>query len=344
MTAQTMRAVRFHSLGGPEVLRCETLAVPVPGPGQVLVRVLAAGVNYADVMRRAGMPYPVPTPLPFRAGSEVAGEVCACGDGVDRAWLGRRVLGADIMGGGYAQYIALPCETVLPWPEGLSARQAGALLIQGTTAAVALRESGELRAGDRVLVLGATGGVGSLCMQLARALGAAQVIGGVGSADKCAHVIGLGGHDAVNYSQPDWARQVLEITDGRGVDLLLDATGGELLRQATDALAEWGRIVIYGSSAPSPAPLDLHRLVARNQRVTGCFLGAHFVQRPARTAELLAELGEFVRRGAVTPAICEVLPLEQAAHAHELMESRGVVGKLLLDPWMGTAESEAAYK
>ena len=115
MTAQTMRAVRFHGIGGPEALRCEMLPVPEPGPGQVLVRVLAAGVNYADVMRRAGKPYPVPTPLPFRAGSEVAGEVCACGDGVDPAWLGRRVLGADIMGGGYAQYIALSCEVLLPW-------------------------------------------------------------------------------------------------------------------------------------------------------------------------------------------------------------------------------------
>lgn len=334
----TMRAVRFHSVGGPEVLRCETLPVPQPAAGEVLVRILAAGVNYADVMRRAGEPYPVPTPLPFRAGSEFAGEVCLCGEGVDPSWLGRRVLGSDIMGGGYAQYIAMPARSLLPWPDGLNAREAGTLLIQGTTAAVALRDAGDIRAGDRVLVLGATGGVGSMLVQLARAYGASQVIGGVGSAAKCEHARAVGAHVAVDYSQSGWEQQVLAATQGHGVDLLLDASCGELLRQASDALADWGRIVIYGASDPALAPLDLIRMLSRNQRVTGCFLGAYLERRPERAAERLAELGDLVRRGEVKPVVHDVLPLSQAARAHTLMASRGVVGKILLDPWTDPVE------
>lgn len=335
MSERTMHAVRFHEVGAPDVLCCETLPVPQVGAGEVLVRVLSAGVNYADVMRRAGQPYPVPTPLPFNAGSEVAGVVCACGEGVDDRWIGRRVLGGNIMGGGYAQFATLPCAGLFPWPDGLDAHQAGTLLIQGTTAALALCDSGGLRAGDRVLVLGATGGVGSWMLQLARALGAAQVIGGVGGAAKCRHVNALGAHAAVDYSQPDWPGHVLELTGGRGVDLLLDATTGDLLRQGSECLAEWGRIVVYGTSSPVPVPLDLPRMLARNQRLTGCFLGAYFQQRPARVAEALSQLGDLVKSGAVVPAVHGVLPLEQAAQAHQLMESRSVVGKLLLDPWMG---------
>jgi len=337
----SMRAVRFHETGGPEVLRCEVLPVPRPGPGEVLVRVLACGVNYADVLRRAGRHYPVPTPLPFVAGSEVAGEVCDCGEGIDRAWLGRRVLGARITGGAYAQFIVMDPRELVPWPDGLDTRKAGALLVQGATAVVALCDSGQLQAGDSVLVLGAAGGVGSLMVQLARALGSSTVIGGVGSEAKRAPVLAMGAHATVNYSQPDWQQQVLAATGGRGVDLLLDATYGELLRQAAEALADFGRIVLYGSAAAVGEPLDLLKLLVRNQRVTGCFLGAHFVQRPARTAELLAQLGELVRQGRVVPAVHHVLPLEEAARAHELMESRGVIGKLLLDPWM---KSEATHR
>lgn len=329
----SMRAVRFHVTGGPEVLQCEDLPVPRPGPGEVLVRVLACGVNFADVLRRAGHHYPVPTPLPFVAGSEVAGEVCACGEGVDRAWLGRRVLGASITGGGYAQFIAMNACELAPWPDGLNTRQAGALLIQGGTAAVALQESGQLQAGESVLVLGAAGGVGSLMVQLARALGASTVIGGVGNAAKRDPVLAMGAHVVVDYSQQDWPQQVLAATDGRGVDLLLDATFGELLRQATEALSDFGRIVLYGSAARVGEPLDLLKMLARNQRITGCFLGGHFVQRPARTSDFLAQLGELVRQGRVVPAVHDVLPLEEAARAHELLESRGVIGKLLLDPW-----------
>jgi NADPH2:quinone reductase len=316
----SMRAVRFHETGAPEVLRCEVLPVPRPGPGEVLVRVLVSGVNYADAARRAGRHYPVPTPLPFVAGGEVAGEVCDCGEGVERAWLGRRVLGASVAGGGYAQFIAMSASELLHWPDGLDTRQAGALLIQGATAAVALQESGNLHSGESVLVLGT--------------LGASMVIAGVGSSAKRDPVLAMGAHVAVDYSQPNWQQQVLAATGGRGVDLLLDATYGELLCQASEALADFGRIVLYGSAARTSEPLDLLKLLVRNQRVTGCFLGAHLRHRPARTAELLGQLGELVRQARVVPAVHDVLPLEEAARAHELLESRSVIGKLLLDPWM----------
>ncbi|CAN7749366.1 zinc-binding dehydrogenase [Variovorax sp. LjRoot130] len=333
MNPPTMRAVRFHATGGPEVLRCEEVPTPSAGPGQVLVRVLSAGVNYADVLRRAGEPYPVPTPLPFNAGSEVAGVVCALGDGVDTGWMGRQVLGASIMGGGHAQYIALPCAELLPWPAGLDARLAGTLLIQGTTAALALHDSGELRAGERVLVLGAAGGVGSWLLQLARAKGASLVIGGARGASRCDQATALGAHASVDYSHSDWPERVLELTQGQGVDLLLDATAGELLRQGSECLAAWGRMVVYGTAAPTPGALDFLRITSRNQRLTGFFLGGYFQHRPARVAEALSELGALVRSGAVAPAVHGVLPLEQAAEAHILMQGRDAVGKLLLDPW-----------
>lgn len=334
MIPATMQAVRFHATGDADVLRCETVPVPRPGSGQVLVRVLSAGVNYADVMRRAGRPYPVPTPLPFNAGSEVAGVVCACGEGVDDGWIGRRVLGGDIMGGGYAQFAVLPAAHLLPWPEGLDPPQAGGLLIQGLTAALALGEAGELRAGDRVLVLGASGGVGSWMLQLARAFGAAQVLGGVGGTDKARHVTVLGAQ-AVDYAQPGWPSRVLELTEGRGVDLLLDATAGAALGEGRACLADWGRIVVYGTAAPVADALDLPGLIARNQRLTGFFLARYFQQRPAGVAETLARLGELVRCGEVVPVVHAVLPLVEASQAHRLIESRQAVGKLLLDPWLG---------
>lgn len=325
--------MRFHRTGGAEVLQLETLQIPTPGAGEVLLRVDAAGVNYADVLRRAGKHYPVPTPLPFNPGAEVAGVVCALGPSTDPAWLQRRALATSITGGGYAQYVVLPQRALLPCPEGLPSAQAVALLVQGITAGLALRERGELCAGERVLIHGSTGGVGSLALQIARTMGAACVIGGVGQAAKQARALAFGAHVAIDCSQADWPRQVLDATDGQGVDLVLDATAGELLRSSVRCLAPFGRIVVYGTADPLPAPIDLPGLLARNQRLTGCFLGGYFMHRPQAVTGWLGELAQHVRDGTVVPHLHAVLPLREAAQAHRLMEDRRVAGKLVLDPW-----------
>lgn len=333
MPTGTMKSVRCHRTGGPEVLQLDTVSIPVPGPGQVLLRVEAAGVNYADTLRRAGKPYPVPSPLPFNPGAEVAGAVCGLGAGVPAPWLGRRALATAIHGGGYAQYLVLPHEALLPCPDGLSSAQAVTLLVQGITAGLALRESGGLSAGDRVLIHGATGGVGSLALQLARALGASCVIAGVGSEAKRDRALSFGAHVAVDYSQPDWPASVLQATAGEGVDLVLDATSGALLRDSVTCLAAFGRLVVYGTADPLPEPVPLPGLIARNQRVIGCFLGGYFQQRPHLAVAWLETLATMVRQGQITLHLHDVLPLAEAAQAHRLMEERRVAGKLVLDPW-----------
>jgi NADPH2:quinone reductase len=323
-----MKAVRFHRCGGPEMLQLDDVAAPVPLAGEALVRIEAAGVNYADTVRRWGDHYPIPTPLPFIAGSELVGVVEAVGDGVDRDLLGRRVFGAPASGG-YAELATVPVDRVFPFPNGLDPVQGVALFIQGLSAALILKQAGRLRPGDDVFVQGAAGGVGSLGVQLARLYGARTVIGAASSAEKRARVLALGADHAVDYTEPGWSASVRDSTAGRGVDIVMEMTGGEVFREAMQCLAPGGRVVVYGIASRSPFQIPSERLIAQGHGVIGFYLGLYFADR-ALIEATLAEMAEFVRAGRLEIEIGGTFPLERAADAHRRLESRQSTGKLVL--------------
>lgn len=331
-----MKAIRFHEHGGPDVLRYEDVADPAPGPGQVLLRVLAAGVNYADASRRkGGTSYPRPTPLPFTPGSEVVGIVEKLGQGVTAVGPGATVM-AWLGQGGYAERALADAADLLPVPDGVKPVEALALIIQGLTAALILKGSARLQAGESVLIEGAAGGVGVLAVQLARIYGAGRVIGAASTPAKRDLVLSLGADAAVDYTQRGWAAEVKAKNGGRPVDIILEMTGGAVFEEALDCLAPLGRMVGYGNASRQPMSLNVQRLFAQNQTVTGFFLSGFIAgqspDRGAFAAKLLAELGGYIRAGRLRLQLGGSYQLAQAAEAHRAIEGRGTTGKIVLVP------------
>jgi NADPH:quinone reductase len=237
-----MKAVRYHEKGEPEVLVYEEVPDPVPASGQVLLRVLAAGVNYADTVRRRGGNYPRPTPLPFTPGSEVVGVIEKLGPGVVNVTLGATVI-AWLTQGGYAELAVADAAGLLPVPAGVKPAEALSLIIQGLSAALILKKSARLQAGESVLVEGAAGGVGVLAVQLAKIYGAGKVIGAASTKEKRELVLSLGADAAVDYTQPDWPARVKVENGGQPVDVILEMTGGAVFEQSFACLAPVGRMV-----------------------------------------------------------------------------------------------------
>ncbi|MGO7335668.1 quinone oxidoreductase family protein [Rhizobium leguminosarum] len=326
-----MKAIRFHNTGGPEVLVYEDVPDPTPKAGEVLIRVEAAGMNYADVMRRRGDDYPDASPPPFILGVEVAGTVAALGEGVTSPAIGTPVL-ATPGAGGYAQYICVPAAMVIPLPEGFDTVNAAALVAHGMTASIALRKSGRLVEGETVLIEGAAGGLGSFFVQLAKLYGAGKVIAAASTPEKRAMAEKFGADSTVDYTAPDWADRVKELTGGRGVDLIMETAGGDNVNQALDALAPFGRMVFLGQSSGKSAQIDPWRLTTQNHTVTGIYIGA-YAAFPDLMAETMGELIGFLMAGKLSINIGKVMPLSQAAEAHRLLENRLTTGKVVLKPW-----------
>jgi len=326
-----VKTVRFHSTGSPDVLTFEDVPDPVPGRGEVLIRVEAVGLNFADVLRRRGDPYPEPSPLPFTLGGEVAGTIAALGEGLTEPAIGTLVYAA-CRTGGYAQYVVVPVATIVPIPSGLTAAQATALVIQGLTAAFTLRDAGRLVKGETVLIEAAAGGVGSFAVQLARLFGAGRVIAAASTPEKRALAISLGADDAIDYTDAEWPDRVRDMTDGRGVDIVLEMTGGATLTRALDTLAPFGRMVVYGLASAETILIDPQRLTGPNQSVTGFYVGAYF-KEPERVQAMLAEIVGYVTTGQLKLQIGATLPLSRAADAHRLLEGRTSTGKVVLEPW-----------
>ncbi|BBD96967.1 quinone oxidoreductase [Sphingobium amiense] len=326
-----MKSVRFHKTGGPEVLVYEEVPDPEPGAGQILVRVEAVGMNFSDVLRRRGDAYPEPTPLPFTVGSEVAGTVAALGPGVEGPAVGTPVF-VPARTGGYAQYVVVAASSAIPLPDGIKPVQATALVIQGLTALFALRNAGRLAEGEAVLIEAAAGGVGSFAVQLAKLLGAGTVIAAASSEAKRAKAISLGADAAVDYTDPTWAEQVRNLTGGRGVDVVLEMTGGDTVHRALDAMAPFARMVVYGLASGESVEVDPQRLMNLNQSVVGFYIGGFFAN-PDRIATGLSEIVAHVQAGRLELQIGGVMPLSRAADAHRLLEGRGSTGKLVLKPW-----------
>lgn len=333
---ETMKAIRLHAHGSPEVLVYEEIPIPLPGPGQVLIRVQAASVNYADTMRRRNDPYPFPSPPPFIPGGEVAGIIEAQGPGVESPPIGTLVFATTGQGGseGYAQYVATNTAQVIPVPEGLDATRACALIISGVTAILALRDAARLQPGEAVFIQAAAGGVGSYAVQLAKLLGAGQVIAGVGSPRKLETALQLGADHAVNYSQTGWTNEVKAVTNGKGADVVLDMVGGHVSDESrTLILAAFGRMVIYGLASRESVTLDPQSLLSTNQSLLGFYLGSWFALKPQVAIDALSTLVSYVLAGHVQVQIGHVLPLKDAAEAHRMLEARQTIGKIILQPW-----------
>ena len=325
-----MKAVRFHHTGGPDVLVFEDVADPTPGPGEVLIKIEAVGLNFADVMRRRGDDYPDPSPPPFILGAEVAGVIEGVGAGVELP-LGTAVV-ATPGAGGYAQYICVPAATVIPLPEGLPAVQAASLLGHALTAAIALKHSARLAAGETVLVEAAAGGVGSFAVQLAKLYGAGKVIAAASTAEKRAKAESLGADASVDYTQPGWEDKVRELTGGKGVDVVLETAGGAIFGQALSAMAPFGRMVFIGQSSGEPSVVEAWKLTVPNQSVTGFYIGG-FLTVPNLFTDMMGEIMGFLMAGKLTINVGTVLPLSEAAEAHRLLEGRSTMGKVILQPW-----------
>lgn len=326
-----MKAARFHKTGNPDVLVYEDVPDPVAGPGQVLVKVEAVGMNFADVMRRRGDPYPEASPTPFVLGAEVAGTIAAVGEDVANVPVGLSVLAAP-GAGGYAQYVVVPAAAIIPLPAGFDAVHAAALLGHGLTAAIALKQAARIKPGDHVLVEGAAGGVGSFAIQLARLYGAGKIIAAASTPEKRAKAESLGADASVDYTQPDWSEEVLRLTDGRGADVVIETAGGKVLNEALQAMAPYGRMVFLGQSSGESAAVDPWSLTVKNHSVIGFYIGAFLADEQLLMATV-GELFGFVGSGQLKIQVGTVLPLSQAAEAHRLLEGRKTTGKVVLQPW-----------
>ena len=325
----TMRIVEAAQAGGPEVLRPATAAVPVPKPDEVLIRVLVAGVNRPDVAQRSGSYPPPPGASPI-IGLEVAGEVAAVGAEVDRFRIGERVC-ALTNGGGYAEYCTAPQAQTLPWPKGFDALRAAALPETFFTVWANLFMAGRLARGERVLVHGGTSGIGVTAIQLAAAFGA-TAYATAGSDDKVAACVRLGAAAAINYRTQDFGAEIKTLTEGRGVDVILDMVGAAYFPRNIRALALDGRLVIIaflgGSKLES---VDLTPIMTRRLTVTGSTMRPRTTaQKGAIADELRAKVWPLLEQGLCAPVIHATFPLERAADAHALMESSAHIGKIML--------------
>ena len=329
-----MRIIRHYEHGGPEVLRLEEVDTPTPGPGEVLIRAEAIGVNFADVQKRQGLPMGGRARLPGAPGGDVAGTVAALGEGVTTARIGDRVV-AGIWDSAYADYVIAPAEQLFFIPAGINAAQATALPSPGQTAYHALQSGGRLQPGDTVLIDAAAGGVGHLAVQIAKAMGAGTVIATAGSQAKLDFVKSLGADHAFDYTRDDWTDKVLDVTGGRGVDVLLETVGNDILTKSIGVVAAFGRLVFYGAAGAVPGstiPAVNVLSLIEMKAVTGFSLFAIMSKRPDVYAAGQADLIDMVASGRVKPIIHAELPLADAAKAHELMEARAQLGKVVLVP------------
>ena len=345
-----MQIIAHDPAGGdPDTLRVGSAPLPRPRPGELLIRVQAAGINRPDVMQRKGL-YPPPPNASPELGLEVAGTVVAMAPGAGTPEgagapgtgtlgrpgaaspiaLGDRVC-ALVNGGGYAEYCAAPVAQCLPWPAGYDAVQAAALPETYFTVWSNLFRTGHLSAGETLLVHGGTSGIGSTAIQLARSFGA-RVFATVGSPEKAAIARTLGAEAAIEYRTENFAERVLALTDGRGVDIVLDIMGASYLEQNLRCLADLGRLVLVAVQGGAVADrLDLRRIMTGRLTLTGTTMRPRSGAFKGEVAEaLLQNVWPLLESGAVRPLIHAVLPFEQAAEAHRLMEAGSHAGKIVL--------------
>jgi putative PIG3 family NAD(P)H quinone oxidoreductase len=325
-----MTVIEIARPGGPEVLVPATRPVPAPGPGELLLRVTAAGVNRPDVLQRLGQ-YPPPPGASDIPGLEVAGVVEVAGPDAPGWKAGDRAV-ALLAGGGYAEYCLAPAPQCLPPPRGLGEAESAGLPEVVFTVWTNVFERGRLAPGETLLVHGGSGGIGTAAIQIARALGA-RVLATAGSPEKCAACERLGAERAIDYRREDFVRVVRQLTGDRGADVILDVVGGPDLPRNLEALAVEGRLVQIAFLKGSRVELDLVPLMSKRLTLTGSTLRTRSVEEKGRLAEAVRRnVWPLLESGHVKPMVHATFPLREAAKAHALMESGGHVGKIVLIP------------
>lgn len=321
-----MKAIRINETGGPEVMHLEEIETPAPKEGQALIKVAAAGINFADLAQRQGA-YLTRTRTPMTMGVEFAGTVAALGPGVSTPAVGTRVAGVGE--GGYAEYAIAQASSLIPIPSNLDFVHAAAFPVQGLTTYQLLRESARLQPGESVLVQAAAGGVGTLAVQLAKLMGAGTVVGTASNPDKLALVRRLGADAAINYTEADWVEQVNQATGGKGTDIILESVGGSIAERSLQCLAPFGRMVIFGAASGHIAQFTGIQLMYKNQAIIGYWLTSQ-LQRTDRIAAAAMELMQYLASGKLEIVVGQTFPLADAEQAHTAIAERRTMGKVVL--------------
>lgn len=329
-----MKAMMSHEPGGPETLKLTEVETPEPGPGQVRIAVKASGVNFPDTLIIRDL-YQFKPPRPFAPGGEVAGAVEAIGSGVENFSVGDRVLAGGVNGGFATHFIANAAQTN-KMPDEMPFDEAAAFMLTYGTSHYALKDRANIKSGDSLFILGAAGGVGAAAIELGKAFGA-KVVAGVSSDDKAAFCKELGADETLVYpkgeldraAQKELSGQIKALCGGEGADIVYDAVGGDYAEPAVRALAWEGRFLVVGFPAGIPKiPLNLTLL--KSCQIVGVFWGAFTMRNPVKNAEYVAELFQFYKDGKIRPRVTASFPLEKAADALDLLQSRKATGKVVL--------------
>jgi NADPH2:quinone reductase len=323
-----MRAIEITQPGKPDVLQLCERPMPTLKPGELMIRVHAAGINRPDVLQRLGH-YPVPPGASDLPGLEVAGEIVG-GDLDGTPFKMGDMVCALVQGGGYAEYCAAPAGQCLPVPAGLSPLEAACLPENYFTVWTNVFDRAGLKDNETLLVQGGSSGIGVTAIQLASSLGH-RVFATAGSAEKCAACVELGAERAINYKDEDFAAVVKELTGGKGVDVILDMVAGDYLPREITCLADDGRIALIALLGGAKATIDLGEVLRRRLVISGSTLRPRSVEFKAEiAANLLEHVWPLFEQGKIRPVIYQTFPLAQAAEAHALMESSTHVGKIML--------------
>lgn len=325
-----MKAVYISEPGGPEVLEVREVQAPVAGPGEVLIDVVAAGLNRADVQQRRGF-YPPPPGASEVPGLEVSGRIAGFGPGVAKAFsVGDKVV-ALLAGGGYAQQVAVPAGQVLRIPDGVDLVTAAALPEVAATVYSNLIMTAQLQPGETVLIHGATGGIGTMAIQLAKAVGA-RVATTAGNAEKVGTAKAFLGADiAINYAEEDFPASLRAQNGGKGADVILDVVGAKYLEQNIEALADYGRLVVIGLQGGTRAELDLGKLLQKRAAIIATALRPRPVEEKTVIMNAVRDaVWPMLTDGRIRPLVAKTFPLDQVAAAHTYFDSGDHVGKVLL--------------
>lgn len=324
-----MKAIGLTEFGGPEVLQELSLDLPACGEDQVLIRVEGVSVNYADLQTRRGAYHAGGTCFPVVPGLDAAGTVVATGTHMTGLRVGQRVI-AFPHTGSYAEYVAADGALVFPIPDGISWDQAIACPLVTFTSRMLLDKVARLQQGETLLLHAASGGIGAAAIQTARGMGAAKIIGTVGSPGKIQAALDAGADEVLCLAEGSFSQRVRELTDGRGADVILDSLGGPYTGQGMDCLAPYGRLVVFGNAAGSYSQLDTGLLHASCRSLLGFSIGSTRKLRPAWFAETAPAVLQSMCAGQVRIPVSATFPLADAAKAHALLEERKITGKVIL--------------